>query len=354
MLLGLPAGSRDNICGPEETFQNPIIDKDKLFTKKLINLSGRIIERNQSEQTQTYATTQDIDESLEQLAAEMPKEWWDIPEEMLHGHSTMTVTLFDRLISQICYFQFVSLVHLPFLLRATTERRYEYSKFSCLKASREVINRYVRLRKADIGIFCCRIIDFGAFTATVTLFLDLLEQPPCGDDRHQLHPRDNDRHLVEMVYLTMQTIGRPGKDVVATQSANAIKSLLDIDCQSAQNMTSLKLTIPYFGTISIRRPAIPSTSSESQSPPSTRPTAPVSHDISYQPGPSIHFPNDAPINAPLVSFTSSQFASLAPEHVPVEGWEMPDADTMFFDSLLNQDLTMMNLPTHLGNESQDW
>lgn len=283
----------------------------------------------------------------------MPKEWWDIPEETLHGRSEATVILFDRLMSQISYFQFVALVHLPFMLRASTERRYEYSKFSCMKASREMIHRYITLRKARIGTFCCRVIDFGAFTATVTLFLGLLERSTFGGCEDQLYPRDNDRHLVEMVHSTMEKIGRQGKDIVASQSANAIKSLLDIDSPSGYNTTNLKLTIPYFGTISIIRPLVP-LPTEIPSVSSTRPSGTESHDITHQPIQGLHSQSDAPVTAPLVSFTSSQFSSSASEQVPIEGWHMPDADAMFFDSLLNQDLAMMNFPTHLENQNQGW
>ncbi|KAK9326756.1 hypothetical protein V1520DRAFT_316116 [Lipomyces starkeyi] len=243
LLLGLPAGSKDTSCGPEETLQNTKVSEDECF-----DLTIRIIERNQNEQAHTYTATHDIDEVFENLAAEMRPDWWDVPEDIPQDHSRTIVQSFDRLMFQIIYFQFVALLHLPFMLRAAKERRYEYSKFSCMKSSREMINRYLALRHTTVGTFCCRIIDFGAFTATVTIFLGLLEPSSSGDSRDK-QQRDSDRNLVDMVLKSMEEIGQPGKDLVAKQSASAIRSLLAITSPSGLRTTNLKLSIPYFGTI---------------------------------------------------------------------------------------------------------
>jgi hypothetical protein len=44
----------------------------------MFDLAGRIIDRNQNEQAHTYTTTQDIDQAFENLAAEMPPDWWEV------------------------------------------------------------------------------------------------------------------------------------------------------------------------------------------------------------------------------------------------------------------------------------
>ena len=354
LLLGLPAGSKDVGCGPEETFENPNTNKDDLFAKMMFNIAGRIIERNQNEHAHTYATTQEIDEDLENLAAKMQREWWDVPEELPGNCPLAAVALFGRFMFQITYFQFVALLHLPFMLRAAKEHRYEYNKFNCMKASREMIHRYLALRNTTIGTFCCRIFDFGAFTVTVILFLGLLESSASGDGRDQQHQRDSDRHLVEMVLQSMEQVGRSRNDLVANQHANAIKSLLAIDSPSGQNATNLKLSIPYLGTISIVRPLSPPPPVGKLSLPTAQPLVTAGYDPTSQRGENISFHGDATVNAPVVSFTSSPFSSAVPEQMPIEGWKMSDADTMFFDSLLNQDLAVMDLPPYVADESHGW
>ncbi|KAH6714326.1 hypothetical protein BKA61DRAFT_481743, partial [Leptodontidium sp. MPI-SDFR-AT-0119] len=66
-----------------------------------------------------------------------------------------------------------ALLHFPFMLRAAIERRYYYSKSSCLMACREVMWRYLPMRQSSNRSFCSKVVDFGALTATVALFLGL-------------------------------------------------------------------------------------------------------------------------------------------------------------------------------------
>jgi hypothetical protein len=49
-----------------------------------------------------------------------------------------TSGLFNRLLDQIWFFQMRALLHLPFMLHADSDRRYEYKKSSGLDAAREV------------------------------------------------------------------------------------------------------------------------------------------------------------------------------------------------------------------------
>ena len=102
--MGLPPGAADIEFGPEDTFQNPNIDIDDLFMKKLSNIVGRILERNQSqsEHSLVYATTQTVDVTLEQLYTDMPEGWWDIPTMVPNDNSRAGMQVFNRIMSQMC------------------------------------------------------------------------------------------------------------------------------------------------------------------------------------------------------------------------------------------------------------
>jgi hypothetical protein len=100
--LGLPAGAADIEFGPEETFQNPNMNIEKLFDRKVCNIVGRVIERNQSDYSSVYATTQNIDDMLEQLYNEMPDGWWDIPAFIPNDGSILAMQIFNRMMSQMC------------------------------------------------------------------------------------------------------------------------------------------------------------------------------------------------------------------------------------------------------------
>ncbi|KAH7351100.1 hypothetical protein BKA65DRAFT_396694 [Rhexocercosporidium sp. MPI-PUGE-AT-0058] len=353
LLLGLPAGAADPGYNLEETFDNPDIDKDLLFARKMCDLSTRIIERNESVSTHAYATTQEIDEGLDRLAKEMPASWWAIPDMVVNDRTREAALTFDRLMAQVWFFQLEALLHLPFMLKS--ERRFEYSKFSCLKASREVLWRYLALRSAENKSFCCKIIDFGALTASVTLFLGLLETV-VGTESPE---RKSDRNLIQTVLESMEEVSQRNKDVVATQSVNVLRSLLAIDDTSGRNTGNLKLTIPYFGVISIIRPhkapqgiqtTLPYVQPQQQSgeqgqtnPQQKQQAHTIDQNSTQQSWPTPSFipqitTQQNPLNLPHVSFTSSQFPPVGPEQ-PIDDWGLPvEMDTLFFDSLLNTDI----------------
>jgi hypothetical protein len=274
----------------------------------------------------------------------MPPGYWEVPAVVPNDRSEEAAQIFDRVMTQIWFYQLEALTHLPFMLRASTERRFEYSKFACLRASREMMSRYLALYTENKSI-CCKVVDFGALTACVTLFLGLLDPIVGTESNQERHQRESDRALVQTVLETMEKLSNRGKDVVATQSVNVIKSLLAVDDSSGNNTGNLKLTIPYFGTISIVRPQ------------ATRPTGPnpklptvpqqqqqqksVSHDqqLPSQTWGSYSLPlTQDSVNQPMVSFQSSQFPPLLPEQQSIHDWALPEADTLFFDSLLNTDI----------------
>ena len=266
----------------------------------------------------------------------MPSAWWVTPT-YFGGSITDMAVQFDRLMVQIWYYQLEALLHLPFMLRAAKERRYDYSKFSCLKASREMIHRYLALRLSGQKTFCCKVVDFGALTATVTLFLgQLLDPATPNESRETQRQRQSDRALVQTVLDSMEALSIEGRDVVATQSANVIRTLLEHDSSSGHG-GNLRLTIPYFGTISIAR--APSNVNQGNLPQVQQQHIFTGQLPNSQTWEGLPFPSQDLSNAPLVKFTSSQFPPLVPDQLmPGQDWQISEADTLFFDSLLNSDI----------------
>lgn len=224
------------------------------------------------------------------------------------------------------------------MLRAASERRYDYSKHSCLKACREVMWRYLAMRRSHNKSFCCKVVDFGALTATVALFLGLLDPSQGAENSHQ---RDSDRALINGVLQTMERFASHSNETIASQSVSVIKSLLAIDQQSGENGGNLRLTIPYFGTISIVRPTKKAAAQVGDPNLSVYPSPQsitIGQHESPQQWPGLSVPNHNPVSFPTVSFTSSHFNPMVPEQPAVAdfGWE--ESDTLFFDSLLNTDI----------------
>ncbi|RDW81980.1 hypothetical protein BP6252_03092 [Coleophoma cylindrospora] len=337
LLLGMPCGSADDEIGPEETFQNPNVDVDQLFNRKMCSISGRIIERNQDDNAHAFAKTQSIDESLENLAKELPPSFWAVPKVLINDHSIHSAQQFDRIMAQILFFQLQSLLHLPYMLRASTERRYEYSRFACLSASRKMLTRYLALRSSMEQSFCCKVVDFGAFTATITIMLALLEPSQTPKSPAELEQCCEDKALVDTIVQSMEDLSCTG-DVVATQSVDVIKTMCAI-CDTSggsSGASNLRLTIPYFGTVNIVRAPRTSATRNEQAPISISRQPPTpGQNVGPQDWQALPF---APtITQPIVSFQSSQFPLFVSDP-PIEDWNLQESDTLFFDSLLNTDI----------------
>jgi hypothetical protein len=147
----------------------------------------------------------------------------------------------------------------------------------------------------------------------------------------------------------MEELAEGGKDVVATQSVNVIKALMAVDSPAGRNTGNLKVTIPYFGTISIVREPRPTSQSGSlgtpygQQPRVQQQSITVDQQMpnsqSWQGLPFSTQTTSAstPSNIPMVSFTSSQFPPVLPDQ-NFQNWGLSEADTFFFDSLLNTDI----------------
>ncbi|KAG9235121.1 hypothetical protein BJ875DRAFT_459841 [Amylocarpus encephaloides] len=351
LILGLPAGAPDDPFLPDETFFNPAVNKDLLFMRTLCVISGCIMDRNQDKSSTAYATTQEIDEKLDHLAKEMPASWWDIPTLDPNVKSAKGSADFDRVFVQLWYYQLEVLLHLPFMLRAATERRYEYSKFSCLKASREIIYRYLATQ-TEVRTLCCRVIDFSALTATITLLLGGIQASQATETPETRAQEQLDRELVNTVLKLLEQCSRGGKEIIAEQSATVLKSLLAaMDSPSSEHSGNLRLTIPYFGTISIVRPT-----------PVQQPTVahgcggpavmPKSQDIAFDPvrGELTNIPyhnirqeTHQGSNVPIVNFTSNHLPPIMQQDQALQqqqftDWNFLEADTLFFDSLMSADI----------------
>lgn len=187
----------------------------------------------------------------------MSRTWWDIPTSHLDGRTEEAGSQFERIMCQIWHFELETLVHLPFMLRAETDRRYDYSRISCLRASRDLIKRWMFIREAHstITIFVNTLVEFQAFTAAITVLLGLLGPTyATTTDPVVLKERYEDLQLVETVVRILEELKQRGAGVhVVNQSISVIRTLQGVLRNESKSSGNLRLTIQHFGTISIAR-----------------------------------------------------------------------------------------------------
>jgi hypothetical protein len=307
----------------------------------------------------------------------MPRNWWEIPTTVIDGRTKEGAAQFEQIMCQIWHFELETLVHLPFMLRAATDRRYDYSRISCLKASRGLIRRWMFMRAGYGKTFVSNLVEFQAFTAAITLLLGLLGPAHTITDPVVLKERYEDLQLVETVVQILEGVKRFGTTSssvhVVDQSISVIRTLQGVLRNEGNSSGNLRLSIQHFGTISIARcgtvqslegermiganPRSDLTSMEvnplhqfgrSESTPSateagsTSTSMPVPASQEYQSvngDGEIMNGNGAWMTNTVLQFTSSQFPTFEAQAMDsTTEWPFHESDIMLCDSLLNTDV----------------
>lgn len=225
---------------------------------QLCRIAGLIIERNQKFQKVTPSMvrmTQNIDSEFTSMDVPFVVEDSAIPSS---GKSTERVRCYRQLMTRLWYYQLLSWLHLPLLLESRSHGCYDYSRQSCLEASRHMITYYTSIRRLTADSFCCKSLEFQAFTAAVTLMINIL------GSSGQPNTNSNDWTAVETVMKNLEILTEgQTPDKVATQGLNVLRTLRNIavgnlptepaspkDNQSQYIQSGrIKVDIPYFGTI---------------------------------------------------------------------------------------------------------
>jgi hypothetical protein len=306
LLLGLPIGTYDNSFATEEALLQD--DPQERLIKAHTLVSARISERNSIKTSKAYTMTQEIDVELEAAGRAIGLQWWQEPVLDPFAPSSQMADAVCVLIHQIHHFDLLILLHLPYMLRDPAESRYEYSRVTCIRASREVLKRFVTFRTIINSAFACRHVDYSALIAAMTLMLSYLgsgssssgggDKDPSGTVATQAGPgttapphqpgnvptwpastlsacpfspnnpvcdAHEDRKLIESVRERMRHVAIVNDDKLSQESAEIIGQLMPVlelrgkgggggsglDGESAV-IDCLHVSVPYLGTVSIR------------------------------------------------------------------------------------------------------
>ena len=288
LLLNLPVGCVDNTYATEDAMKRDT-QMERLGKLHTV-ISGRIVQRNSAKtSSEAHNLTQSIDCDLENAARTMGTEWWDEPimsDLFTTQNIDHSLGQTIHMILQINHFQLLILLHLPYvhnsqaangMLEAQT--RYDYNRATCLRASRELLKRFITFRGLIQSPWSCRHIDYSALFGATTLLLSYLRQnqdlttmsaPPSAAQRAE------DRRLIEMVRDRMQTVAGIAQDKVSQESTDILGRMMPIldtiDAKSHNSSSTpqssgfdptqlnMHLNIPYLGTINIHPAAMPSPS----------------------------------------------------------------------------------------------
>ncbi|KAJ9629158.1 uncharacterized protein PV06_08906 [Exophiala oligosperma] len=260
LFLGLPYSVAEQFVTPFIPGNGPFpgnASAGELYVAKMMPVITKINDRNQSVVPMGYSATLRLDQELEELHSAQDPSWWSlemIPGDVIDDH-------FDRLQAHFYHHQARLLLHMPFMLRSSSDKRYQYSHSAALEAAREMIRIYGALRNNPaVGPFICKLVDFQAFTSAMLLLLNLCgysqqhrgsnSQPP------DLEQDQRDSELIDQTIGLLKDATQEGGGVVAAQSAQALEMLARARHCSESDIKdrpagTCQVSIPYFGTISI-------------------------------------------------------------------------------------------------------
>ncbi|KAF1977447.1 hypothetical protein BU23DRAFT_550759 [Bimuria novae-zelandiae CBS 107.79] len=231
----------------------------RIHRSRLATISEQVSELDHHEVTsQSYVQALALDEKLESMMKEQPKDFWDVPNVPPTARTAESFEVLERLMVQMWHFELKVFIHLPFLLRAPQESRFEYSKVAALQASRNIVMRWFALRNAGITQACCRFAELGVFIAAMTLTLDILIDMATKDKPAVQKAKGSDFAMICRVISEMEKLGKASsRERIAARSAVVLKKILSSLDPSKQTLGKARLIVPYFGAIELDYKKVP-------------------------------------------------------------------------------------------------
>jgi hypothetical protein len=157
LLLNIPSGISDNSFASEDSMIGAT-STERLDEVHAV-ISGLIMARNETGAYNEYTATQKIDFDLQRAANSVPATWWLPPDLDVGMPVSELITDVIRAQTQIIHYNLLTILHLPYMLRNTSEARYDYSKMTCINGSREALSRYIAFRAIVRVVYCCRLLS---------------------------------------------------------------------------------------------------------------------------------------------------------------------------------------------------
>lgn len=233
-------------------------DAHLIHRSRINTISRQVAELDREVSPQAYAAALALDEKMESIMKDMPREFWEVPNIPSTARSPESNAALERLMVQMWHFETKIFIHLPYLLRAPTESRYDFSKVTALQASRNVLMRWFALRNASITQACCRFAEIGVFIAAVTLTLDIVIELGTKEKSEVQKAKATDFAMLCRLITEMEQLAKASpREKIAARSAVVLKKILSSLDPSKQPAGKARLTIPFFGTVDLEFKKLP-------------------------------------------------------------------------------------------------
>jgi hypothetical protein len=248
LILGLPYGIADSFFLPQmEQRLGSKLSAPEEYLLRIGIISGHMVDRNQDPSKMTLAATLQLDQELQNSWKSMPNHFQAAEpcrdEKWEHYLERVPLQFMLKLLR--------ALLHLPLMLQSAHEPKFLPCHAIAIESAREGLMLYKVLRSTTKP-YLCKMIDFLAFTLCLLLIIHLQGYSDETPD-HSKEQDEQDWGLVKKVVETLRRAATELGGSVAAESANILGAIFDTkDCQRDwSSFGSCKITIPYFGTITV-------------------------------------------------------------------------------------------------------
>ena len=243
LMLGLPQGTSSNSFADRSVLEG--LTPMERMQRIDCAVGGYTIQRNETG-LHDLATTRRVDRLLQRSSASLPPQWWLAPRfspGIGIGDNIEELEKVVRVMDQFTHFHLVTQLHLPYLLRPSSEHEYDYSKITAVNSSREALQRFVSYLGEEAVTSFCRGINTIAFISCTVLGIahinahrEALLHPHNSRDTvfdTLAHHRHSDRAIMELTLESMEQTARESDDVLARKTADILTHLLAIEADAA-------------------------------------------------------------------------------------------------------------------------
>lgn len=331
MMLGFPSAI-SSLATKEDASMALMLSPPQAVFRRTCVIMGRVIDRNQNSDASPYATTVQLDQDMEELKKTFPPSW---AEE--YDPSLTMPPIYFQAAAQIFYYSTLKHIHLPYMLKAKTDRRYEHSRLSTMEACRELIRVYLRLRSSPkTESVQCELMDFTMFSSAITLILGILSGSPSTEaSLGAVSYYAEEYQLIETLIGELRKTDSILECTVARQSAQVLETLVAASYGTYNVQDDFTLVVPYFGRLRISQGTKPVTNGHA----ATIPSSVSSH--------------NSTLASPSIASTV-ELSSLPPKQIPGDPFYMSQpANTIEFSSneFLNTTFSDFDFQMDL---TQDW
>lgn len=220
------------------------------FLLRLGIILGHVIDRNQSPTNMDYPATVKIDQELEDCKTLMPPGCL----EAVPPAGWPLEKLYDMTSCKFMYHNARKLLHLPFMLKTSTDPRYRFSRLATLESSRAMIEACQVMRNVERPVLTvCNIVDFQTFTAGMIILIDLLGYSQYSSE-HDTEQEKKDWEMVLELTRNFKRLSEEKPCSVATQAAGVLEDLCNARGRHPDTSQEVyEAILPYFGKIRIGR-----------------------------------------------------------------------------------------------------